>query len=243
MDLFNKSAVHSPEAAKYQQAYAARLAEQADRDAPKPNGDGIPGGSYLGSCSGCSLRNAGMQLHCSHCRLPGSPSLASSLEMEACPPPSLVDNIHGELQCKPPPNADNIPPGGYRNSCGGCKLAHEGRILGCSQCGTSDGNRKAASYDMTRCLPPSTLDNQDGVLVCLLAEANEAGIPAGGYQGSCLGCKVLSGTLHCSHCLTSARQQKDSSIKVEECAPPRTIHNSDGRLTCSHHIIPMVRGS
>lgn len=40
---------------------------------------------------------------------------------ETCPVPE-INNIQGRLQCEPKPNARNIPPGGYQNSCKGCEI-------------------------------------------------------------------------------------------------------------------------
>jgi len=57
------------EAAAYKKAFSSRVWEQ-HQALPKPNGEGIPEGSYLGSCRGCSME--GSKLICTHCEVAGS---------------------------------------------------------------------------------------------------------------------------------------------------------------------------
>jgi len=217
------------EAVSYQKRFTARAAMQRERDVPKPNGPGIPQGSYLGSCRGCSLSNAGATLSCTHCEVPGSPSDRSEVILTPCGG-RAINNIHGELQCDPEPNAPDIPKGPYEGSCKGCKLV--GPWLKCSHCGTAEGKVANADYDTRRCVPPEqTLDNQDGTLVCIGDIPSSSDAPNGPYQGSCKGCRLLKqgAELVCSHCSQSSRRQLVARIQLP-CQGE--IDNRDGRLEC-----------
>lgn len=142
-------------AADFRGAYRARI-DANKLLMPAPNGPELPPGSYLGSCRGCTHHKTGKVLICTHCGLSGSPSTASTLKMADCKGKSgEVDNIGGELKCKPAANARNIPRGGYAGSCLGCTMS--GTKVQCSDCGTAGGARVAASYDMARCPPPHNL--------------------------------------------------------------------------------------
>lgn len=106
------------EAIDYRKLYSDRLMEQ-EKSKALPNEPGIPPGSYLGSCRGCS--RDGPVLRCTHCRGIG-PSVDSTLDLRNCmfkarEDDPYVDNIQGSLQCTPRPNSANILPGRYRNSC------------------------------------------------------------------------------------------------------------------------------
>ena len=105
------------EALAFKAAYEKRVTVQ-EAGRPKPNGPGLPQGSYLDSCRGCSKVEVGgereqgeqggqgdaggekgvrIMLKCTHCRGRG-PSVASELNMDTCPSPKPVDNIQGMLQ-------------------------------------------------------------------------------------------------------------------------------------------------
>jgi hypothetical protein len=102
------------EALAFKAAYEKRVKVQ-EAGRPKPNGPGLPQGSYLDSCRGCSKVEVGgereqgeqgeqggekgvrVMLKCTHCRGRG-PSVASELNMDTCPSPKPVDNIQGMLQ-------------------------------------------------------------------------------------------------------------------------------------------------
>ena len=149
-----------------------------------------------------------------------------------------VDNIQGELQCRPAPNAADIPRGGYTSSCQGCRLSRSKEHLRCTHCTTADGRRVGSTYATARCPPPAALDNHDGVLFCsgLRHAAPAGGLPAGGYLHSCQGCAVVEADgappqLSCSHCATADRRQRDTALALAECAS-RRFGNQDGRLVC-----------
>ena len=224
--LFNRSEA-SREAQAYQKAYDARIREQL-KERPEPNGDGLPTGSYLGSCRGCRME--AKVLHCSHCRLPGSPSLSSSLDLDTCWVPK-VNNIHGHLQCEPKPNGANIPAGGYQQSCKGCELNSRG-FLACSHCSTASGKQNPSSYRLDNCPAPGTLDNDNGRLTCN-GLPNDAALPSGPYLHSCQGCQLQQPHVVCKLCRRADGQQVESRYELDRCPPPSfKLDNQDGRLVC-----------
>ena len=236
------------EAVAYRRRFEARKARQLAA-LPKPNGPGLPEGSYLSSCRGCSLVGDGegypwqeegggggggarRLLRCTHCRGYG-PASASTLDVASCSPaPAQVDNIQGELQCHPAANAPDVPAGGYLASCLGCSLSLGGALLTCTACSTADGRRRTTSYEPARCPLPATLDNNNGRLVCS-GLRNAAGVPAGGYVHSCQGCALDEDNewLRCSHCGTADGRQIEAAHRIAECASGR-FDNQNGVLRC-----------
>eukprot|EP00927_Polykrikos_kofoidii_P076190 TRINITY_DN7298_c0_g1_i1.p1 TRINITY_DN7298_c0_g1~~TRINITY_DN7298_c0_g1_i1.p1 ORF type:complete len:987 (+),score=85.23 TRINITY_DN7298_c0_g1_i1:50-3010(+) len=226
-----ETAANNSEAAAYQKGYQERLERQRERDVPKPNGPGIPDGTYLGSCGGCSLRHDQgrfPQLSCTHCHASAGASVASTLSLQQCPPPRSVDNLDGELSCSPLPNSPDIPPGGYTGSCLGCSL--NGGILKCTHCGRIRNPARYSSYTVDRCKKPGTLDNQDGILTCV-GIPNARDIPDGGYQGSCQGCRMEGNLLRCSHCRTVDGHQVEATLSLP-CKGKVPVGNSNGKLVC-----------
>lgn len=134
------------------------------------NQRGIPAGAYQGSCEGCRLERGGALLTCAQCRDASGRRHETSYEPKRCPPPGKLDNANGMLRCTGLPNGDNIPAGGYRDSCQGCTF--DGSVLSCSHCSTSDGRQLASSYDLSPCRRKRrgaccvSFDNADGVLRC-----------------------------------------------------------------------------
>ena len=223
-----------PEARAYRAHFEGRKARQELR-LPRPNGDGLPAGSYLASCRGCSIGGAGAAtatlLRCTHCRGAG-PASPSELDVASCSSvPPTVDNIQAELQCRPEPNAANIPRGRYASSCLGCSLSLGGALLTCTHCGTADGRRAAASYETARCVAPAQLDNNNGRLVCSGVPNQAGALPGGGYSNSCQGCSVGDGRLVCSHCGTSDGRQIVGLHELSSCKSG-TFDNRDGVLVC-----------
>ena len=79
-------------------------------------------------------------------------------------------------RCKPQPNAQGLPVGGYLNSCLGC--VQEGDTVQCAACGKADGQQQSTQYKLSQCPHPGRLDNNNGVLTCIDLP-NEHGIPKG----------------------------------------------------------------
>ena len=65
------------------------------------NEDGIPDGTYAGSCGGCKLEGA--TLSCSHCNDGAGGHKASSFETGAC---KVIGNANGELACEDKPEGE-----------------------------------------------------------------------------------------------------------------------------------------
>eukprot|EP00930_Biecheleria_cincta_P005737 TRINITY_DN10667_c0_g1_i1.p1 TRINITY_DN10667_c0_g1~~TRINITY_DN10667_c0_g1_i1.p1 ORF type:complete len:650 (+),score=80.68 TRINITY_DN10667_c0_g1_i1:243-1952(+) len=220
------------EAETYQGLYKARLLERV-AERPPANEPGLPEGSYLGSCRGCSFDRARHLLRCSHCRSPGTPSLSSELDLTTCPLPE-VNNIRGSLQCEPKPNAPDIPPGGYADSCKGCEMRRGAEVsLFCSHCSTADGRQIASSFALVRCPAPGKLDNQDGLLTCK-GVPNSADVPTGPYLGSCQGCHLIENgrVVSCSLCRSASGRQLVAQHEVSGCQSPGSLDNQDGLLVC-----------
>eukprot|EP00435_Cladocopium_sp_Y103_P031164 s2296_g7.t2 len=232
LELFDPNST-GKEALEYREAYAARVQEQW-KEKPQPNQEGLPPGSYLNSCRGCSM--SGKTLTCTHCRLPGSPSLQSSLEPESCPLPQ-INNIQGRLQCEPKPNAHNIPPGGYQQSCKGCEMRSTGEeeTLFCSHCSSASGNQVPTSFEPKNCPKPAKLDNDNGKLVCN-GVTNDAACPDGPYLQSCQGCHLSGSVVVCPLCRRADGRQMEASHSMETCTRPARLENQDGRLVCSGAI-------
>ena len=220
------------EAQSYRKAYEARVQAQL-LQRPEANGDNLPEGSYLGSCRGCRLVDS--ILRCTHCRLPGSPSMASSLDLATCWI-QQVNNIHGQLQCEPKPNDENIPAGRYQQSCKGCEL--QSGLLACSHCSTAAGKQVPSTFRPEDCPSPAQIDNDNGKLTCQ-GLPNEGTVPEGPYLKSCQGCQILQGSqkppeLLCKLCRRADGQQ----IRAEfpevhtRCPAPSQLDNQDGRLIC-----------
>ncbi|CAD7975777.1 unnamed protein product [Amoebophrya sp. A25] len=84
-----------------------------------------------------------------------------------------IDNIRGQLQCKPRPHGTDIPEGGFHHSCLSCKMAGKKKDdLKCELCAKSDGTaEKSPSYKgvYANCLSKDynrEIQNHDGKLVC-----------------------------------------------------------------------------
>ena len=106
---------------------------------PEPNALDVPRGRYEESCMGCSLANSGKLLRCTHCRSANGDRIGthmcthahacacvltrahteSSIDLESCVPPAVLENGNGRLKCDGLPNADDVPAGGYAHSCQG----------------------------------------------------------------------------------------------------------------------------
>ena len=73
--------------------------------------------------------------------------------------------------CLGKPNAADVPVGGYKGSCGGCKMEDDGRVLTCPNCLTAEGRHREAKIVMATCPAGtgSTIDNRNGELICVAA--------------------------------------------------------------------------
>ena len=165
------------------------------------NAQGLPAGTYLGSCRGCQLTEDGAKVYCTHCpKACGKKVAVGGQPIDKCP--FGFDNSDGELVCAKPPNAAGLPAGSFQDSCGGCRRVGgaDGKVLACSHCdGGPDGAAQETSLELKE-VGCESVGNRDGVLVCeqdkgaggwrAHHEANTVGgappAPAGTRRGSIL---------------------------------------------------------
>jgi hypothetical protein len=81
-----------------------RMQEKKAQEAPEqPNAPGLPVGSYLGSCTGCSLTDNGATLSCTQCRDTRLARHVSFIALDACDDGDVIGNHNGVLACEPKP--------------------------------------------------------------------------------------------------------------------------------------------
>eukprot|EP00927_Polykrikos_kofoidii_P023245 TRINITY_DN21477_c0_g1_i1.p1 TRINITY_DN21477_c0_g1~~TRINITY_DN21477_c0_g1_i1.p1 ORF type:complete len:1391 (-),score=209.07 TRINITY_DN21477_c0_g1_i1:87-4259(-) len=237
---------------------------------PKPNAEGLPAGSFADSCRGCSLVDTppktvtkaaggpttatsqfrGKTLQCTHCQAPNHAPSPASLQMDTCEIDGRAENLNGHLSCEPRPNAQDCLVGTYLQSCKGCRTEDiDGssgtkiKMVRCTHCSVAGkGGPTESSYSVARCQAPGVLENLGGVLTCT-GVPNGLGLPDGGYNQSCQGCRVERGNnsegvaseiLRCTHCKAADGRQVESSTDLVRCKrPPGTIDNQDGLLFCN----------
>lgn len=157
------------------------------------NAEGIPEGSYSGSCGGCTL--TGDSLACSHCMGTDGLHHESTILVSSCVEPQVVGNSDGSLACEDPappaaeplgdgaagrrledldPHAEDVPEGTYKESCGGCKVDEQG-MLNC-ECMNGFGALVESSVLVAalgedgKCTAEN-LENIDGTVTCKTAAA------------------------------------------------------------------------
>ena len=138
---------------------------------PPPNADGIPEGTYLGSCHGCAL--VGGELVCQQCVSSVGDRLKSAIAVDACAEEEVIGNRDGALACEPKPAVAGsvagdgaLPAGGYIDSCSGCELIDSAATLHCTGCLDGHGQRSETFIDVVSCGPGQTIANRLGVLAC-----------------------------------------------------------------------------
>lgn len=69
----------------------------------EPNAEeGLPSGSYLGSCGGCKLEDEGATLSCTQCRASDGSVKQAAIPVASCNPTiSVIGNSDGSLACEP----------------------------------------------------------------------------------------------------------------------------------------------
>ena len=159
-----------------------------------------------------------------HCPKGCGERAETSIGLDAC---ESFGNREGVLVCDLPPNGEMVPPGSYAASCGGCALADGGKVLKCTHCVKPGGALQESSISANECYgPDKDIGNRRGRLKCVEKDrpapsANEDGLPAGSYIGSCLGCS-LSGEqaaqeLRCSHCPDNDGDMVESAMRLGSC--------------------------
>ena len=83
---------------------------------------------------------------------------------------TMFANNGGALECEAPANADDIPDGNYKESCGGCRVLKRGsETLLCSHCRTAEGGY-AESFVVVKDCPDGSITNKEGSLACATDE-------------------------------------------------------------------------
>lgn len=141
--------------------------------APPPNEEGIPDGTYTGSCFGCKLQagNEGT-LECAQCTKPCGAKVESTIEISSCAGKD-ISNDAGSLACAEMKVAEEgLPVGSYTESCTGCHVEDEthGSFLTCTHCSTSDGTTAESKIAVSSC-EQGNISNEGGVLTCIEPEA------------------------------------------------------------------------
>jgi len=169
---------------------------------------------------------------CTHC--PGNDGRfqRATFDVGRCPSPGSLTNDNGKLFCYGLPNQDDIPEGGYKDSCSGCAM--RGDLLECS-CRAADGGQRTTSYRVKNCKHPGRLDNDNGHLSCKGLQ-NAKNIPAGGYQRSCNGCQQVQREaglmLVCSSCRRADGEEVRGVLNLDMCPHPGVPDNRNGHIVC-----------
>jgi tetratricopeptide (TPR) repeat protein len=79
----------------------ARKEERLLETPAADNQEGIPEGTYLGSCKGCSLSADGETLTCTHCLATNTRPRQASIGARSCAAGDVIGNSDGRLACEP----------------------------------------------------------------------------------------------------------------------------------------------
>lgn len=119
----------------------------------------IPGGSWRDSCEGGNLSGLVLSANCR--RMDGSMRQAQ-LRITDCGQPTRAGNNDGQLVCESGPR--QVPTAGsWAQSCVFEELS--GPMLS-AYCVRKNGSMITSSLDLTTCIPPTAVANQDGQLTC-----------------------------------------------------------------------------
>eukprot|EP01051_Picozoa_sp_SAG22_P018645 SAG22_NODE_3199_length_1861_cov_1.425085_2_plen_192_part_00 len=160
------------------------------------NAEGIPEGSYTGSCGGCTAD--GGSLTCTHCQATDGSQRESTLAVGSCAEGEVIGNADGALACEDPAaepaaaaedasgagrrledlpaHEENVPHGSYKDSCGGCKV--EDGVMAC-ECLNGYGALQPSTLSLAElggagCASESGLENIDGAVKCMPASDEAA---------------------------------------------------------------------
>ena len=110
------------------------------------------------------------------------------------------------------------------------------KLLHCTHCDDSADVQVEARLDLRTCEKAGRevrVANNKGTLECEVLPANADGLPEGSFAGSCHGCRVSDGELHCSNCKDGSGMTHCTSLSnLDACAH---IGNSNGELVCEAH--------
>ncbi len=177
----------------------------------------LPRGSYLATCSGCSIFNN--QLACVCKTKDGFPNRTTLGDPYRC---SSVKNVNGSLTCLQRHHYRPMPTGSYRNTCRRCSV--DRGMLSC-QCKT-----QMQLWTWTRIKYRSCrggIKNNNGHLSCWQSHRDR--LPPGSYKRSCKQCNYNGYRLSCS-CRDRRGVFRYSGInRAGSCS---YIRNINGMLLC-----------
>jgi len=133
-----------------------------------------------------------------------------------------------------PPNELNLPPGSYKETCGGCRLL-DGDYLECDMCCAFEDDRIYSKIYTQGC---SWIKNIYGTLRCnkkpenYQLPSNSKNIPYGSYTQECGGCNITEDSVYliCTHCLNRKYSIANPSIiRIDTC---KHFMVDNGRLEC-----------
>ncbi|CAD7961002.1 unnamed protein product [Amoebophrya sp. A120] len=179
---------------------------------PQPNGKLLPGGSYLTTSDGCKLVEG---------RGDGKTELQKMLGIKK----TLLVCTHCESRPGHLPRQSNL-------ELSGCPL-----LLDAVKIAKKQGVDVKDKEWIKTTLKTLEVDNIAGQLRCR-ARPHGAGIPPGGYQGSCVTCTLKNSQkdLHCEECAKSDGT-RSSNVKFTDIwnkcqGSDKELQNHDGKIVC-----------
>ena len=124
----------------------------------------LPRGSYIRSCSECSLLRGVLRCKCEKSENGRKSSWTSQLDMRSCSNSSDIANWSGRLMCMSN-DSDKLPQGSYLRSCHECRVS-ESNQLNCL-CRKRNGDWQPSSLGLELCPEQYQLiSNCNGELSC-----------------------------------------------------------------------------
>jgi hypothetical protein len=122
-----------------------------------------------------------------------------------------------------PTNAQSLPNGSYRNTCGQCRI-HEGALV--CFCKNRKGQAQPTFLFPAFCRGNSEVVNNGGNLEC---GRSTGGLPPGSYKMTCRNCSVAGTKLKCQCQRRNGSWNNTGGWNFSGC---RSVGNNDGRLYC-----------
>jgi len=140
---------------------------------------------------------------------------------------SLISNVYA--------NAQNLPPGSYKDTCRSISVL--GGTL-TAQCQRVDGSWKNTAIQFFDC--EGGITNENGNLTCKHRPKPDKPLPKGSYKQSCKDAYVDGKWLY-ARCKKMSGNYNNSSIKYADCY--KDIWNNNGVLTCGGGGGSLPKGS
>ncbi|MGI9274413.1 MAG: CVNH domain-containing protein [Endozoicomonas sp.] len=133
-------------------------------DVMTPEVRSLPKGSYIRSCSECTLLRGILSCKCQKTENRRKSYWTSQLDMRSCSNPSDIANWSGRLMCMTN-NSDQLPQGSYLRSCHECRVDKSDQ-LSCL-CRKRNGNWQTTSLSLELCPADyQPISNCNGELRC-----------------------------------------------------------------------------